>query len=540
MDLEIIEKSILYKVVMSKKLPVLFVGSGMSRRYLYQYPNWDELLEQSYSKVNPDPFHYQKYKDTLIRNGLSTYEINVELGAIIENEFNEAFFDRKIVIGRNKSPNWVKQGISPYKMYLAQKFKKFDLYDSPKTNIDIGKLKLLKNKLSAVITTNYDLFLEKIIFPTDYKVFKNQNELFSSDSYNIAEIYKVHGCASDAESIIITKNDYDKFKETRKLIIAKMLILFAEGPIIFLGYSFTDENIQSIIIEFLGCLTNKELKNIEEHFIFISYKKYENSLIEIKRTISTSGGEIPITEIQTDNFSLVYDILNQITPGISPVKVRETRRLVKKIVDHTITSLETDSVIVNLDDLSTVDLSGKPLAIAIGYRENILSKIGYGVLDDDLIIEDILYDNKDFDAYSMCFERFKSIATTRLMPVFKYIKKAPSEIKEDSKLYNYISKHDCIEKIIAKNIQKQLKSVPIINDYHQIVSAIGEISDINKKAGLLLKNIEYFIPQQIREICQLIFKIDRQSAIKSTHFKRCIMCLDLLENNKKYSVKKNC
>ena len=171
-------------------------------------------------------------------------------------------------------------------------------------------------------------------------------------------MYKIHGCVSDANSIIITENDYSHFEQSRKLIIAKMLTLFADSPIIFLGYSFTDENIQKIITEFLGCLTSKELNGIEEHFVFISYKPGEHDLVEIKRTHTTKNNiDIPITEIQTDNFAKVYEILNRITPGISPARVRETRRLVKTIVDQNISSNNAESIIVGIDDLSNIDLS---------------------------------------------------------------------------------------------------------------------------------------------------------------------------------------
>lgn len=52
-----------------------------------------------------------------------------------------------------------------------------------------------------------------------------------------------------------------------------MLTLFSESPIVFLGYSFTDENIRNIVADFLSCLTNEQLDNIDEHFVFISLKK---------------------------------------------------------------------------------------------------------------------------------------------------------------------------------------------------------------------------------------------------------------------------
>lgn len=523
--------TVLDKIVESKRMPVLFVGSGISKRYLYRYPDWNELLLLSFQKFNDDPFQFQKYKDQFSRQGLTDFEVNTKLASIIEDQFNSAFYDRKIKLDRVKNPNWVQRGISPYKMFLAKFFKKMTLYHSAKTDDEIVKFKALKNKISAVITTNYDLFLEKYIFSTDFKVFVHQNELFSSDSYNIAEIYKIHGSVTDANSIVITDSDYTHFSESRKLIIAKMLTLFAESPIIFLGYSFTDENVQLIISEFLGCLTSNELEHIDEHFVFISYKKNEDTLREIKRTITTKNGvEIPITEIQTDNYSLVYDILNRITPGISPVRIRETRKIVKTIVDQSVSSKDASSVIVGLDDLSNLDLANKPLAIAIGYRESILNKYGYGLLQEDAIFEDILLDNKHFDANNMCMDRFKSLGYTRLLPVFKYAVSATVDITTNEKLVIYMNAHNTRDKIIPTNIKKQIKSVPQISDWDQLLSEIDTVAEVNKKAGILLKNIDNYSADQIRNICISLFQYDRDASMHSTHFKRCVMCLDLLEH----------
>ena len=524
--------NVLEKIVLSKRMPVLFIGSGLSKRYLFKYPNWDELLKLSYAKVSNDSFQFQKYKDQFMRQGYTPFEVNTHLASIIENEFNTAFFDRKIKLDKIKNPNWVSRNISPYKMFLSRYFKKMTLYKSEKTENELIQLKALRNKISAIITTNYDLFLEKNIFPEDFKVFVHQNELFSSDSYNIAEIYKIHGSVSDANSIVITTNDYEKFNQTRKLIIAKMLILFAESPIVFLGYSFTDENIQSIITEFLSCLTTSELEHIDEHFVFISYKKDECNLLEIKRTITTKENiNIPITEILTDNFYQVYKILNQITPGIAPSRIRETRRLVKTIVDQSVVTGNADSVILGIDSLTNTDLSSKPLAIAIGYRDNILNKLGYGLLGDEMIFEDILFDNKHFNADEMCLSRFASITSSRLLPVHKYIR-FTDNINKNEKLVRYVSLHDTIDKIFPSNIQKQVRNLPEIKDFSILSNEMQKVGDIHKQAGLLLKNIHNFSIDRIRDICCKLFRLDSEAAMKSTHFKRCVMYIDLIENKK--------
>ena len=134
-------KPILDKIVESKKMPILFIGSGISKRYLYNYPNWDELLLLSYEKTGDDAFQYHKYRDQLTRQGLSPFEINAKMAAIIENKFNEAFFDRKIRLDKVKNPQWVQRNISPYKMFLSRYFKKFSIYHSDKTDAEICKLR---------------------------------------------------------------------------------------------------------------------------------------------------------------------------------------------------------------------------------------------------------------------------------------------------------------------------------------------------------------------------------------------------------------
>lgn len=524
---------ILDELVAANRMPILFVGSGISKRYLHKYPSWPELLEMSFLKFEPDTYQYQKHIGSCKRKNMTEFEINAYMGTLIEEEFNKAFFDRKITlnIGNKKNPSWVRRGLSPYKMFLADFFKKQKLNQSPKLLEELEKLKKLKNKVSAVITTNYDTFLEEHVFPKDFQVFIRQHELFSADSYNIAEIYKIHGSATDAESIVITQEDYKQFKASRKLIIAKMLTLFAESPIVFLGYSFTDENVREIIEDFLSCLSDEQRKTIRKHFIFVSHKKGEEALLEIERTISTKNGvEIPFVEIQTDNYGLIYDKLSGIVPGISPLKVRETRRVVKTIVDQNMASVDAESIIVGIDDLTNMELSSKPLAIAIGYKESILNKYGYGLLEESQIFEDIIFDNKHFDAEAMCTDRLKGLPRTRLMPVFKYVKN--QQIPENEKLGVYIREHNSLDKIIANNIAKTLRNISIFECYDRVKEQMMQEDTCRKAAMTVLKNIDVLSIAELRDACKYLYETYPTEYFTETNAKRCVLCLDFMENYK--------
>lgn len=522
----------LEKIVNNKRLPVLFIGSGIPMRYLKRFPNWPTLLKESFDMVDKDPFYMGKYLDEFKRSNLSSFDQYKELGTIIENDFNKAFFDRKIKFGRNtKNPAWVKRGISPYKMYLRFRFKNMDLKRNKQLNQELEALSSLKNKVSAVITTNYDTFIETYILDKNYSVFTRQHEMFSNESYNISELYKIHGSITDVESIIITKEDYEKFNETRKLFIAKMLILFTESPIIFMGYSFTDENIQQIVKDFMNCLTPEQLNNISDNFIFISYKKGEQNLIESKRTIMTNSGEtIPITEIETDNFLAIYQTLNKLIPGMTPKNIRDTQRLVKKIVNNTVISGDPSNVIFGIDEIPD-DISNKNIAIAIGYKENLINQYGYSSITDKDIIEDIIFNNKGFNAKLMCTERFKSLRINRLMPVYKYIKQSKISISDVPKLEAYVLKHDDLDKIISPTYKKKnLKNLSKFTNISDIHEFAEHNKDIPKLFKILLNSIDNFSTEDLRSICKSYFNDYSEVLCKNPFFKRIIMYIDFMEN----------
>ncbi len=96
----------------------------------------------------------------------------------------------------------------------------------------------------------------------------------------IQSVYKIHGCHTQADSIIITKKDSEEFQEKFSLIKAQLLSLFLHRPIIFIGYNFGDKNILDILNTiFLFVKPNSvEAKKIENNFLFIEWSENENNI----------------------------------------------------------------------------------------------------------------------------------------------------------------------------------------------------------------------------------------------------------------------
>lgn len=106
---------------------------------------------------------------------------------------------------------------------------------------EIKTLKTIRKNISSVITTNYDNLVEQV-FQFDPLV---GNNILLSNPYGA--VYKIHGSIENPSSIIITAGDYRNFDTKYELIRAQLLSLFMHNPIIFIGYSLTDENIKKLL-----------------------------------------------------------------------------------------------------------------------------------------------------------------------------------------------------------------------------------------------------------------------------------------------------
>ena len=150
----------------SNALPTLFVGSGLSRRYL-GLPKWDELLK-IFADYLDKPYGYYVSEAKLEINGNEDMLLPV-VATKIEKDFNQVWFhSQKFEEQREEYDNEIKLGTSALKIAMADYFKKNSSKLSNRYSAEIEKLKKIGNKhISSIITTNYDLFFENC-FGSDF------------------------------------------------------------------------------------------------------------------------------------------------------------------------------------------------------------------------------------------------------------------------------------------------------------------------------------------------------------------------------------
>lgn len=329
--------------------PVLFIGTGLSLRYLDNSYSWDSLLKKVASDFNSNPEYYLDIKSEHMNSTGYAYD---QIASQLERDFNQHLKDNRH--GRFEYINDLfyenmKKGInvSRFKLYLADLLKDAAIKDSAMA--EIAELKKARKNISSVITTNYDTMIEKI-FGFNPLV---GNDILLSNPYG--SVYKIHGCVLQPDKIIITESDYEEFNRRYELIRAQLLSLFIHNPIIFIGYSIGDKNIKDILKTIFSYVDyeSDEAKQIRDNFLLIEYEPGSDNTEVIEHDIDIGEFEtIRINKLKTDNFSAVYQALANLLLPISAMDVRKVQTVVREICEGGTIEV---SITENLDELGNSD-----------------------------------------------------------------------------------------------------------------------------------------------------------------------------------------
>ncbi len=218
--------------------PILFVGSGLSRRYMGA-PSWDELLEWCATTYPAVPKSYGYYKQT--------FSDPIDISSVFADLFKEWAWSA----GRAEFPAELFSTQHHPDIYLkhliAKHFEEITPHDfssvaDATVAAEIASLQSIAPH--AIITTNYDRLLETIF--NDYTPVVGQ-QILRSPVFSIGEIFKIHGCVTDPAHLVLTRMDYTDFTAKKKYLSAKLLTFFAEHPLLIVGYSASDPNIKAIL-----------------------------------------------------------------------------------------------------------------------------------------------------------------------------------------------------------------------------------------------------------------------------------------------------
>ncbi|WP_010531746.1 SIR2 family protein [Lentibacillus jeotgali] len=523
-------------LVKGNKLPVLFIGSGFSKRYLNS-PNWEALLMRVYQYLGKNTIDYKslklKTKNKRENRNLSTGEINAIIAEEIEMEFNNYFYESDLV---HEFPEWVEKEVNPFRKCIASILDELELLEEKQEEIEA--FKELKNKIKSVITTNYDTLLEDLFDLPKDSTFIGQPQLFSPNSMEIGELYKIHGCMTESDNIVITSRDYSNFRSNAKLFSAKLLTLISENPVVFIGYSISDPNIQQTLSDLIRCLSEEQINNLKSHFYVIEFNEgvkeiEEKELLFHAQSYQGETTTFPITVISTDNYLGVYKKLNELTPAMNLDTVKQVKRIVKDIVVDAVESKEkTDVQTIFMDDINKLKQTDQKFAIAIGNIKDINSNYGYNLRPVEEVLEDILFDNKNFNSERLIKETYEKsyLKIKRIIPIYKYLRKLSKEEVEEKcpNVYNYVSTHLKKDDYLNSNIIRSLKNIPVGNKMDDMPPSFK--GNTYKTSLWLIKNFELLPLEEIKILLQKEFDNYGQfNSNQQSSYRRLVSLYDLFQ-----------
>lgn len=322
--------------------PILFVGSGLTKRYMGA-PNWEELLA------------YLADGCSAIDKGLGFYKQSLKSPILIGEEFAKKYQEWAWDTGHNEFPEDMFGDSTGAQAYIKYKISQYLKALTPGTTAQFRaeyqhELEALsKIKPHALITTNYDEMLE-MVFPDHQRIIGQQ--ILKGQQVCVGEIYKIHGCVTDHDSLVFTAADYDEFAKKKKFLSAKLLTFFNEHPLIFIGYNAGDPNIRAILSDIDQALPEKGGVIPNVYILQWNSKVDADSWPARDKVIQTEEDRnVRVKLIEASDFKWVFDAFAA-NPSLNHVNPRVLRSLVARsyeLVRHDIpkSTIEADFKMLN-------------------------------------------------------------------------------------------------------------------------------------------------------------------------------------------------
>lgn len=440
--------------------PFLFLGSGFSRRYL-GLEDWKGLLSRFC--VSGKPFEYYLSRangDYPAAASFIAEDFNDYWWAASEYEANVARYKSKVL----DATSALRIEISAYLTTLDQTKAKNSEY--------IREVELLSGlNVDGIITTNWDLFIEQI-FP-DYKPYIGQKELLFSNPQQIGEIYKIHGCSSVPSSLVLTSEDYREFNERNAYLAAKLITLFVEHPIVFIGYRIADPNVSGLLHSIASCIGSEHVEQLRQNLIFVQ-RLESNEKEGISNTYLTIDGvQIPLVLVKTNDFVPIYEAIDSTKRKIPARVLRYCKEELYELVKSS--EPEKKICVIDIDEIDKKEdvefLVG--VGVASGLQEHV-AEIGYAAIEALDLLADLLHDDRNYDASQIVENVVKSAGrNTRNIPVFKYLRSIGIDTEEKYQASGY-----SLDKWVNRDLKEfRLKAyaAPFFRTYrHQTMKDIIE------------------------------------------------------------------
>lgn len=390
-----------------KGAPFLFLGSGFSRHYLGT-PQWDGILQMF------APHKLAQYYSKLNTKSLIT--VATAIAKDVTDEFWNLDDDDEF---KKKNQDSIIDASSVLKIKISQYLKKQSLKEFPSEYED--EIHILERLcIDGIITTNWDDTAERL-FPK-FTSYVGQEQLIFSSTYSVGEIYKIHGSFEKPQSMVLTEQDYEGFGKKNPYLAAKLITIFIEHPIVFLGYSISDTNIQEILQSIVNCLDNDNIEKLQNNLIFVEWVDYKDFETKIERQdiMMSNNVNLPVIKIKTHSYKDVYELLQYYERTIPANLLREYKKQFYDIVQS-----ETPEKQLYVLPSERID-GDKNIQVVYGFGAigQFRSAVGYRGIKPVELLRDVLSEKQEWNAEQVLTDAYPQLTKTSpkaFLPIYKYL-----------------------------------------------------------------------------------------------------------------------
>lgn len=347
-----------------------------------------------------------------------------KIASLLANDFNDYWWRSDVYKeSRDAYKSEIKDRTSALRIEISKYLLTLDQSVAKASGYEQEVEMLARLNVDGVITTNWDLFLEEI-FP-DYKVYIGQEELLFSNPQEIGEIYKIHGCSSRLSSMVLTDDDYRSFNEKNAYLAAKLITLFVEHPILFIGYSISDENITSLLRSISKCIGPNNIEQLRKNLIFIE-RLVEGEEEGVSDTyITIDGIQIPLIRVKTNDLVPIYEAIDENKRKIPARVLRMCKEQLYELVKSA--TPEKKLSVVDIDELENMDDVEFVVGIGVAaqqrqFVENTIGGVGYKPITSRDLFNDLLHNDQGYDPYQVLTNVIPQAGKfSKNIPVFKYL-----------------------------------------------------------------------------------------------------------------------
>lgn len=375
-----------------RRSPILWIGSGISKRYVEGFQTWDELLSDVAAKFGVDKDRYMAVRMGVIKDigdpSPSGDDIAMRMASKLSRILVKGIEDGEIIasdILDGKSLEQYRHGVDPLKLLVCSSMGRIEFKTDMKDELDC--FRELRYSVPSIVTTNYDNVLETL-FNNEFKVFNEIDEYYGPDEMGIGEIYKIHGTVGSPNSIVLMKEDYDSFQSRYPIVASKIVSLMCESPLLIMGYSMEDRIIREIIGSMFSSFSKQKAMEISKNIVCLQYSKDAKPTRGIMQIESSSG----LFQIQTVVLNDFLPVLKDISRYRMSFSVNQIRMLRKMMVDVSLSPDPNNDprlAYAGIDGIDDVDPVRTVIALSTKtYLDATKSFKSYSIDD---VISDVLY-----------------------------------------------------------------------------------------------------------------------------------------------------